>query len=323
MKVTYMIATRNRREELLKTLAACRDQEYAAKEIVVVDDGSSDGTYEAVRTQFPEVQIHRNERNRGSVASRNQIFDRASGDILIGFDDDSRFVDRGATQRVVERFRSEPDLGLMEFQDIGPEYPERIAADSPGRLRGERHIAAFGEGRYAVRRAAIEKAGTFPEFFWHAYEGPDLALRIWDAGYRCLAWYDIVVWHEFSDVNRDKRRTHYLHARNELLSCIMRAPLAMLLPLAAWRMVSQLRNSLSRGWWTIEMKVWWDALRLMPVAWRNRRPVRMETLRRCFLLNGQAIRDPIQVWDLGRARSNRSGINLAVRGLKKGTGTSQ
>jgi len=81
----------------------------------------------------------------------------------------------------------------LEFQDIGPEYPDRIHPDSAARLKGERHICSFGEGRYAVRRAAIEKAGGFADFFWHAYEGPDLAIRIWDVGYRCLAWYDVIV----------------------------------------------------------------------------------------------------------------------------------
>src|SRR5437762_11175139 len=109
MKVSYMIATRNRRDELLKTLASCRQQTYADKETHVVDDGSTDHTFEAVRTQFPEVIITRNERNIGSVASRNEIFAKVAGEVLLGFDDDSRFVDPESTSLVVERFRREPD----------------------------------------------------------------------------------------------------------------------------------------------------------------------------------------------------------------------
>jgi len=297
--VSYMIATRNRREELLKTLAACREQEYPDKEVHVVDDGSSDGTFQAVQSHFPEVIVTRNECSIGSVASRNQILARVTGDVLIGFDDDSRFINCGATASVVERFRREPDLGVLVFQDIGPEYPARIPENSPARFHGERHVSSFAASRYAIRRAVVQKTGQFAHFFWHAYEEPDLAIRVWDSGYRCLEWYEILVWHEFSTLNRNERRTHYFHARNELLSCLMRTPLPLIVPLVAWRMFSQLRYSFGRGWWTVELKVWWDALRMIPLAVKHRRPVAMETLRRCLLLNRRKVADPVEVWALG------------------------
>lgn len=295
-----MIATKNRKDELLKTLENCFSQDYSNKEIHVVDDGSTDGTSEAVRTRFPSVLLNRNETSKGSIASRNLIFSQAKGDVLIGFDDDSRFVEQNATSRVVERFLCEPDLGLLEFQDIGPEHPERIHAGT-GRLQGERHSSSFGAGRYAIRRVALDKSGRFVEFFWHAYEEPDLALRVWDAGFRCLQWNDILVWHEFSILNRNERRTHFYHARNELLSNWMRTPWLYVLPLTCWRMLSQLRYSLSRGWWKVEPAVWWSALRMLPIALRNRRPVRVETFRRCLALNRGSISDPEEAWNLGRS----------------------
>ena len=305
MKVSYMITSHNRREELLKGLEAIRQQAYADKEVHVVDDGSSDGTYEAVREMFPEVILTRNDPNLGSVASRNQIFGRATGDILIGLDDDSRFIDSGSTSRIVDRFKREPDLGLIDCQDIGPERPHRIDPGGSGRLRGERHVSAFACSRYALRRKALERVGLFPSFFWHAYEEPDLAIRLWDAGYRCLAWYDIIIWHEYSGLNRNECRTHFFHARNELLSCLMRTPASYLAPLLLWRMASQLRYSFGRGWWTVEPRVWWEAFRMAPTAWRQRRPVRAETLRRCLLLNRRRVSDAEAVWDLGTIGRSR------------------
>ena len=86
MKVSYMIASHNRREELLKTIQSCYDQDYPEKEILVVDDGSTDDSFEAVRRRFPDVIITRNEEPRGSVASRNQIFRRVPGEVLFGVD---------------------------------------------------------------------------------------------------------------------------------------------------------------------------------------------------------------------------------------------
>lgn len=296
MKVSFMITSRNRRDELLKTLLSCREQTYRDREIHVVDDGSDDDTYDEVRRHFPEVVVTRNEDPIGSVASRNLLFQRVSGDILIGFDDDSRFMSSDSTLRIVDRFCAEPDLGLLDFQDIGPEHPERIPDASPGRLRGERHVSSFGAGRYAIRREVLTLTGLFPSFFWHAFEEPDLALRVWDHGFRCLAWYDILVWHEFSGANRDERRTHYFHARNEILSTLMRAPLPVVIPLVFWRVLSQLRYSVKRRWWSSEPRIWRDALRLVPRAMKERRPVSLNTMRRCLVLNRRWISDPEAVW---------------------------
>jgi len=285
MKVSYMIASHNRRDELIKTVQSCFEQDYPDKEIHVVDDGSTDGSYEAVRSRFPEVILTRNSSALGSVASRNQIFERVTGDILIGFDDDSRFINRDSTTKVVKRFTQEPDLGLLDFQDVGPEFPERIPATSTDRLSGEYPVSGYGAGRFAVRRNVLIAAGLYPSFFWHAYEEPDLAIRIWDCGYRCLRWNDILVWHEFSALNRNEERTHYQHARNEILSVFMRAPATYVIPLCLWRMFSQFRYSQGRGWRTVEFRVWRDAARMLRLALKHRRPVRAATLRQCLLLS--------------------------------------
>jgi GT2 family glycosyltransferase len=54
MKVSYMIASHNRRDELIKTILSCYEQDYPDKEIHIVDDGSTDGSFEAVKSQFPD-----------------------------------------------------------------------------------------------------------------------------------------------------------------------------------------------------------------------------------------------------------------------------
>ena len=69
-KITFMIATHNRVDELMKTLASCEEQQWPNKEIMVVDDASADGTYELVRSKFPNVNIVRFEENRGSIAAQ-------------------------------------------------------------------------------------------------------------------------------------------------------------------------------------------------------------------------------------------------------------
>ena len=173
-RVTIMIATHNRVSELLKTLASCRALVGPEREVLVVDDASTDGTYDLIRKNFPGVDLLRNEANCGSIASRNDILRRAQGDYIVALDDDSRFVDADACQRIVSRMDDEPDLGIISFQVIGPEHPATL--EPSGRAGGEWHCSSFACCGAAIRRRMLERTGLFPEFFYHAYEEPDLAI---------------------------------------------------------------------------------------------------------------------------------------------------
>jgi GT2 family glycosyltransferase len=295
--VSFMIATHNRIGSLRRTLCSCLEQLWPAREILVVDDGSSDGTYEAVRTEFPTVDIVRFPHNRGSVAARNDILRRARGKYVIGLDDDSRLVDADACRRIVERMEAEPDLGIVAFQAIGPEFPERLSEE--GRLQGQWHSSSFAACGVAIRRAMLDRTGLFPAYFFHAYEEPDLCLRAWDAGYRVLQWNEIVVYHEFSPQNRHEQRTHRRHARNEILSLWMRYPWHLVVPMTVFRAASQLRFAASRGWAWREPRVWLEILARLPRALAHRRPVRTRTIKIALAVNCILTADPSQVWQLG------------------------
>lgn len=296
--VSFMIATRNRREELRQTLASCRTQTWAAREILVVDDGSSDGTEEMVRREFPEVDLVRFEKNRGSVAARNAIVRRAKGKYILGLDDDSRLVDADACERVVRRLEAEPDLGIVSFQAIGPEFPERLV--EAGRLRGQWHCHSFAACGVAIRRALLEQVGLFPEFFFHFYEEPDLCLRAWDAGYRVVQWNAILVYHAFSPENRNEQRNHRRHARNELCCVWMRYPWHLVLPATLYRAGSQLRYAASRGWVWQEPRVWLETLLRLPAALAQRRPVTTRAVKIALAVSRTAVADPAAVWRLGK-----------------------
>ena len=262
--VSFMIATRNRVGELRKTLESCRKQVGVSIEVLVVDDASTDGTYEMVQSEFPEVNIVRREKNRGSIAARNDILRRARGKYIVGLDDDSRFIDTDACRRIVERMDREPDLGIVSFQAIGPEFPERMT--DAGRLRGEWHTSSFAACGVAIRRAMLDHTGPLAEYFFHTYEEPDLCLRAWDAGYRVLQWNDIAVYHAFSPLNRKEQRNHRMQARNEACGVWMRYPWYLVLPATVYRLTTQCRYAASRGWLLREPRVWAEVLVRLPRA---------------------------------------------------------
>jgi GT2 family glycosyltransferase len=319
--VTVMITTRNRVEELELTLASCLAQVGPALEILVVDDASTDATSEIVRARFPQVNLVRNERNRGSIASRNDILRRASGRYVIALDDDSRFVDNDACQRIVERMDAEPDIGILSFQPIGPEHPERM--QPAGRLQGEWHCSSFAACAAAIRRSMLDRVGLFPEFFFHAYEEVDLCIRAWSAGYRVLQWNDIIVYHAYSGIDRNEQRTHRRHARNEACSVIMRYPWYLVPPAVLWKLSAQFRYAWRRGWTWREPRVWLEVCGRLPQALWHRRPVCAAAVKICVAVNRVELRDADAVWQLGQVSwRNVLGGNLQAAGEVPGTGAS-
>ena len=169
-----------------------------------------------------------------------------------------------------------------------------------GRMQGEWHCCSFAACGVALRRSMLDATGLFPEFFFHTYEEPDLCIRAWDAGYRVLQWNEIVVYHEFSGLNRNEQRNHRVHARNEACSTWMRYPWHLVPVMTLLRFVGEARYAASRGWLLREPRVWAEFLWRLPQCLRERRPVRVEAVKICLAVNRFKVADPKAVWELGK-----------------------
>lgn len=84
--VTIIIPTYNRKRIIGDAISSVLSQTYSNKQIVVIDDGSTDDTESLVRT-FPEVEYVRQER-RGQAAARNHGLERANGYYIASLDSD-------------------------------------------------------------------------------------------------------------------------------------------------------------------------------------------------------------------------------------------
>src|SRR5436853_7177416 len=70
-RVSVIVLSWNRREDLRRCLDALAIQTYAPREIVVVDNGSSDGSAELLKAHYPAVRLIRSETNLGFAAGNN------------------------------------------------------------------------------------------------------------------------------------------------------------------------------------------------------------------------------------------------------------
>lgn len=93
-KITVYIVTSNRLEKLKRAIDSVESQTYRDFELVVVDNGSSDGTnafLSSYRSTVP-FRFIRNEQNLGAPAARNQAIAMAEGEFVTGLDDDDQFM---------------------------------------------------------------------------------------------------------------------------------------------------------------------------------------------------------------------------------------
>ena len=98
--VSVVIVTWNRRMDVLMAVQSVYTQPYPNVEVIVVDNGSSDGTVEALAAAYPAATVIAMKRNLGVAAGRNPGIAVARGEFVVILDSDA-ILDRDALARVV------------------------------------------------------------------------------------------------------------------------------------------------------------------------------------------------------------------------------
>src|SRR5262249_60916052 len=98
MKTAVVIVTKNRKSDLRSAILSALEQ-TASPEVLVMDDGSTDGTSEMVRSQFPQARLEQSVHSLGYIVQRNRAARLTSADLIVSIDDDAIF----SSPRVVEQ----------------------------------------------------------------------------------------------------------------------------------------------------------------------------------------------------------------------------
>ena len=283
MRISIMITTRNRPDDLQRTSEALRNLHPVPDEILITADGYNADTIEFVHSALPNARLIVNESAKGSVASRDRMMREASGDLVLALDDDSYPEQLDCIARFVPIFEQCPQLAVLHFPQRTNEYPQTLAQTDFG---PEHFTASFANSGAVLRRSTYLQLPGFESRFFHMYEEPDYALQCVAAGYEVLFSPVITIRHHYSGQARDEIRIHHCHARNEFWSTLMRCPFPFALGMLTWRVFSQFRYACKRGWsWIIREPLWWQqALAGVPHCLRNRRPVSSASYKRWLQL---------------------------------------
>ncbi len=228
--VAVVVITRDRAPSLRRTLAHLLALGEADR-VVVVDNGSTDGTPADVRRRFPQVELIALDRNAGA-AGRNIAAESLHHPFVAFADDDTRWA-RGALHRAAGHLRRNPALALVAGVYVLPGgRPDPLAVEmaaSPLPARpgqpGPR-VVGFPAGATMVRREAFVAIGGFDERFGVGGEEQLLALDLLDAGWDLCLARDVAVLHDPAPRSGGQRRARArLEARNRLRTALLRRPL--------------------------------------------------------------------------------------------------
>ena len=210
---TIAVTTLNRRDELRTLLRTATTQE-GDPEILVIDDGSTDGTAEMVLAEFAGVRVERSEHSLGLIVQRNRAAELATGEILFSIDDDAHFTSPTTVLETLGDF-DHPRVGAvaMPFVDIRTSTRTlQVAPDRDGRWITSSYIGTA----HALRRDVFLSLDGYRGALGQMVEEPDYCLRMLDAGFATRLGRAPEIVHEESP-KRDQERITELGRRNDIL----------------------------------------------------------------------------------------------------------
>lgn len=291
MKVSVIVLNWNGRQFLPECLDSLAAQTWRDFEVVLVDNGSADGSAQYVRDNYPWVKLVELPENIGFAAGNNRGLEAATGEFIVALNNDTR-VEPDFLAELLAAASASPKAGMVAAKMLNFFDPGRIDAVALKiGVNGLGYNIGFGErdsGQYdgnlapfapcggaaLYRRAMIDEVGFFDPDFFAYYEDFDLAWRGRLAGWGCVSAPRAVVYHVHSATSGEWSSFKVYHThRNKWYVIIKNWPAALLarhLPALLLADVAALCLALlkARGWSALRARL--DLLATMGKLLRKR-----------------------------------------------------
>ena len=214
--VSIVIPTHNRKEKLERLIKSILESDYLKDEleIIVVDDASSNGTYECIKGLFPQVRVIRSDEEKLLAESRNLGIRASRGKYIFIIDDDN-IVAKNIIRELVEFMEKHPEVGVAGPIMYFLKDPKRIWCAGIRRsywttitefigfntvdngLLREPYESEDFPNAFMIRREVFKKVGLFnSKLFPIHYDEGDFCQRVRKAGYKVMVVPTAKMWHD-------------------------------------------------------------------------------------------------------------------------------
>ena len=292
-KVSIIVVNWNGQRFLEDCLSSLTRQTYANREIIFVDNGSTDSSVNYVKEKFPEVKIVELRENTGFTGGNAAGLKASDGDFVALVNNDTRADDRWL-ENLLKPMLRDRRIGISASKLIiagtecidsagdgmtsaGVGFNRGHGADLNTHSSLEPVFAACAAGALH-RRKMIDEIGFLDEDFFLYDEDVDLSFRSQLAGWKCVFVPDAIVHHKGNATSVRLSDTHvYYHTRNLEFVWIKNMPALLMLRFAHHKLMQEIGSfcylCLRHGKWVPYFRGKIDALRMLPRMWKKRRVV--------------------------------------------------
>jgi len=208
IKVSVIIPTYNRKDDLVSCLGSVFEQNFGSREIIVVDDASTDDTKQVLREKgfLDKVVYVGNSERVGVSKAKNVGVKLAKGKYCWFLDSDTKILGKECLQFLYETLERDSRVGsfgcevikrgenllIREHTFFANDLTFSFSKRNELKMRECDYLATCN---CFVRKDLVQVAGGFNEFYFYGYEDAELGKRILDLGFKNFIDYQAAVFH--------------------------------------------------------------------------------------------------------------------------------
>lgn len=212
---SILFTTKNRKNELAITLTKIQSIiERDDVECLICDDGSTDGTSEFIRKEYPKIQLLHNEKSKGLIYSRNRLLNLTKATYAITLDDDAHIVSQNPLEIIEDFFVVNKKCSVIAFRVFwGQVLPSKLEHSLI-----QNRVKGFVGCGHAWRMDAWRDIPNYPEWFMFYGEEDFAAFQLFKKGWEIHYVPEILIHHRVDIKTRKKEKDYRLRLRRSLRS---------------------------------------------------------------------------------------------------------
>jgi GT2 family glycosyltransferase len=200
--VSILILNWNRKKETCRAIESALNQSYSNIEILVVDNGSTDGSAQLIQKCYPQINYIQLDKNYGCPGGRNKGIAYCNG-YFIFFCDNDGVLHTKAVENAVNCISQDKKIAIITgiVKDFIKE--SEIDTEFPFQSIYTKETCSFQGGISLHRKTIYSIIGNYPDDYMYGGEETYLSYRILDAGFKIVKSDQVVLWHKQSELARN------------------------------------------------------------------------------------------------------------------------
>lgn len=291
-KVSIIIVTFNSATYLNSCLKSVLNSSYPEKEIIIIDNNSTDETRIIVKKFGDKIKKYNTGKNLGYAGGNNFGIEKSSGKYLFLLNPDT-LVEKGFLEPLVSEIEKnkkiaacQPLIRLMNNKKkinltgkvthyLGFDWVDNYLKEIPPE---KREIYSFSGCGILLRRDLLDKIGVFDETYFMYYEDTDLSWRIRLVGYKIVFVPESIIFHDYKYIPQENyqslKNKIYYNERNRLLTLLKNysfRTLLIILPILIFIELSIIIFSFFNGWFRKKFLGYCSIINLRNEIFKKRR----------------------------------------------------